>query len=75
MKPEKPSKPYKGFPLFLHQSGQWAKKVRGKIHYFGTDAVAAEAKWHKERDDLYAGCGSRSGPWRTVPATPSLLTW
>jgi integrase len=57
------------FPLFKHRNGQWAKKIRGKLHYFGvhTDREdisaaaanrlkdAAESKYVEERDDLQAG--------------------
>lgn len=55
MKLRKPSKPYPQFPLFYHQTGQWAKKVRGRTHYFGRDADVALAKWEKDRDYLMTG--------------------
>lgn len=32
---EKPQKPYAGYPLNAHASGQWAKSVHGVQHYFG----------------------------------------
>lgn len=48
-----------GFPLFLHGSKQWAKKVGGKLWYFGTDRDAALEKWLAEKDDLLAGRGRR----------------
>jgi hypothetical protein len=56
-KPELPRKPYSKFPLFAHASGQWAKKIRGRFHYFGVwaDPVAAEAKYNGQATDLHAG--------------------
>ena len=32
---ERPIKPWPEFPLFPHSTGRWAKKIGGKMHYFG----------------------------------------
>jgi integrase len=56
----KPQKPRRDFPLFPHARGYWAKKVRGKLIYFGRIAAdpqgeAALNTWLAQRDDLLAG--------------------
>ena len=54
------AKPRKDFPLFPHARGYWAKKVRGRLVYFGKVAddpkgKAALDKWLNQKDDLLAG--------------------
>jgi integrase len=53
----KPAKPYPEFPLFAHAAGVWAKKIRGKLHYFGpwNNPKGALEKYNREKDDLHAG--------------------
>lgn len=55
IKRKKRDKPYPGFPLFLHATGQWAKKIRGRMRYFGVDPEAALQNYLAKRDDLQAG--------------------
>jgi integrase len=56
---QKPAKPYPEFPLFAHNNGQWAKKIKGRFVFFGSwksaDWDTALARYLEERDALYAG--------------------
>lgn len=56
-KSSKPKKPHPDFPLYAHASGRWAKRVKGRIHYFGpwADPEGALNRWLDQKDDLLAG--------------------
>jgi integrase len=54
---KKPAKPNPSFPLTPHNNGQWCKKIRGKIYFFGVweDPQAALENYLRVAADLHAG--------------------
>jgi integrase len=48
-----------GTKFTQHSSGQFCKKVNGRIIYFGTDLTEAFARWEREKADLLAGRSPR----------------
>ena len=53
----KPAKPNPSFPLTPHNNGQWCKKIRGKIRFFGiwAEPEAALENYLRVAADLHAG--------------------
>jgi len=43
------------FPLTLHPTGQWCKKIHGKLHYFGKNKREALEEYLQQAADLHAG--------------------
>ena len=42
-------------PLTLHKTGQYCKKIKGKIYYFGTDKKVALQRYYDQAAFLHAG--------------------
>ena len=76
-KATRPAEPCPEFPLFPHQTSRWAKKIRGKIHFFGrrgrkqgdriipvedAEASAAAAKGELDRRWPYISQGRTAPP-------------
>ena len=49
--PDRPPKPYAGFPLGAHPNGQWQKRIRNKVCYFGPWGKRVNGKLERLPDD------------------------
>ena len=47
-------------PLTLHKTGQYCKKIKGKIYYFGKDKKIAKQRYYEQAAYLHTGKGSIS---------------
>jgi hypothetical protein len=64
----KPPKPNRDFPLYAHANGQWARRILGKVHYFGpwSDPDAALERCLRDKDDLLTGREPANGDGLTL---------
>ena len=64
----KPTKPHPDYPLTANGNGQWSKKIRGRVYYFGSwdDPDGALARYLDVKDDLLAGRPPRPADALTV---------
>jgi integrase len=72
----RPKKPTPGFPLFAHASGQWAKKIRGKMRYFGpwADPAGALTNYRRQAAEEAERTPTPATPTPATPATPTPAT-
>jgi hypothetical protein len=67
---ERTPKRHNKFPLTLHPTGQYCKKIHGKMYYFGKDKEQALQLYHEQATSLHTGRGSPA----TVKSDLSLRT-
>lgn len=61
--PVKPKRPEGETTLFWHQSGRWAKKIRGRLCYFGRGSYDDALEVYKQQAaDLHAGRNPKDDP-------------
>jgi integrase len=48
------------FPLTLHPTGQYCKKIRGKIYYFGKDRQEALRRYYEQASALHTATSPRA---------------
>jgi integrase len=63
------------FPLWLHPTGQWCKKIDGKFHYFGRDKEAALKEFVRTWDDIKAGRSPKQKPDADIRLSGVLNKW
>jgi len=44
------------FPLTLHRTGQYCKKINGKLYYFGKNKQQALQRYLEQASHLHSGC-------------------
>ena len=43
------------FPLTLHPTGRYCKKIKGKLYYFGVNKKRALDRYHEQATYLHSG--------------------
>ena len=67
---ERTPKRHNKFPLTLHPTGQYCKKIHGKMYYFGKDKEEALRLYYEQATSLHTGRGNSA----TVKSDLSLRT-
>ena len=72
---QRPRKPYPTFPLTAHPNGQWCKKIRGQVRFFGVwaDPETALTNYNRQAADLHEGRDPRARRVHDVPTIKDLI--